>query len=122
AHSTRVRRRATARSVQGVEGERDGLVGGQRPAALAGCGVTVLVELVADQGARLVLERNVPAEAELLIHRFTSREDLRSRFGVSGDCQRARKAAQAPSDEAGVPELEEDARALFQQRHRLLDA
>jgi hypothetical protein len=41
------------RSIEGVERERDGLVGGQRPALLPGLGEGSFVELRADRRKRL---------------------------------------------------------------------
>ena len=54
---------AAARSVEGVEGERDGLVDRQRPALLRRLGKGSFVELRADGGERLFVPPHDPGNA-----------------------------------------------------------
>ena len=76
------------RSIEGVELERDGLVGGQRPALLPGLGEGSFVELRADRRKRLfVLKPAFRRTADTPVHRFYRHGDLPS-FSVFRGCPR----------------------------------
>src|SRR5712664_1624908 len=118
------RRRRQARSTEGVEGERDGLVDRQRPALLPRLCQGTFVELGADRAERLLVSGGGPCgegAAELLSQRLRAGKEPGGRFRSSLGSEGVSKTEEVPRDLHAIAEVAVDPQALFQHREGVID-
>src|SRR5213592_4733306 len=101
-------RPSSARLAQGVEGKRDGLVGGQRPALLPRLGKGGFVEPSPDPARRLFLpcgDPCGPGHTELLAHRLREGEKPRGDFHPLREGEGSREPDEVHGDLGWITEF-----------------